>query len=83
MLANIRRTYAMYIVVGAAAIPAGILYALLAVNRWERWWADLAILACGLLTGHFTWRSIERRANRVENPSSSAARPLPHFPGLK
>lgn len=83
MLARIGRTYAMYMVVGAAAIPAGILYALLAVNGWERWWADVAILAAGLAAAHFTWRLIERRAHRVETPSGSAARPVPHFPGLK
>ena len=72
-LNSFKRTYAMYMTAGAAAIPAGVVYALLSVNRWERWWSDLLVLAAGLLTAHLVWRYINRRAH----PSGTLAARLP------
>jgi membrane protein implicated in regulation of membrane protease activity len=69
----------MYMVAGAAAIPAGILYAMLAVNGWERWWADLVILTGAVLMAHLAWRRIERRSQHAGSPSTNESRPIAHF----
>lgn len=82
-LRNIGRAYAMYMVVGAAAIPAGLVYATLAVTGRDRWWADLLILAVGLIAGHFAWRLVKRPSGPIHTSSTDEARTLPHLPGFK
>jgi membrane protease YdiL (CAAX protease family) len=58
---NEARLYLLYVVAGAAAIPAGIVYAVLVATGWERWWTVVPLLAVGLGTALFAWRYVEKK----------------------
>jgi hypothetical protein len=53
------RLYARYTVAVAASIPAGVVYAYLAVNKLDRWWAAAALLVIGLGLATAGWRISE------------------------
>ena len=82
-LKSFRRTYGMYMVVGLAAIPAGIIYAILAVNGFERWWTDVLVLIVGVLTAHAAWRSLTRRMHPTGTAARSATDSVTYAPGLR
>ena len=56
-----RRLYILYMVVGAAAIPAGVLYGVVALKGYDRWWTALACVAIGLLCAIRASRFIQER----------------------
>ena len=55
-----RRTYFLYMIAGAAAIPAGVVYAALAADGWDRWWTTLPLLAAGVFCALLAWRHFEK-----------------------
>ena len=58
---EVRRTYLLYMIAGTAAIPAALIYAVLAANGWERPWASILLLLVGVATALTAWRFAERR----------------------
>jgi len=68
------KLYLLYIAAGAAALPAGICYAILAANGWDRWWTVVPLLALGFATALLVWKYLEKRFNlRIAVPTISAA----------
>ena len=66
------KLYLLYMVAGAAAIPAGICYAILVAKGWERWWTVVPLLALGLATALFAWKYLEKRLySRIAAPAVS------------
>lgn len=55
------RLYCLYMVAGAASIPAGILYGYLAIHGMERWWTGLLAIGLGLASAAIAWRVSEQR----------------------
>jgi hypothetical protein len=47
-LREVRTLYILYMSVGIAAVPAGVLYGVLALKGFDRWWTALACVAIGL-----------------------------------
>lgn len=58
---NEARLYLLYVVAGVAAIPAGMVYAALAVTGWVRWWTVVPLLALGLASALSFWKYVEKR----------------------
>ncbi|SRR6266513_376741 len=68
------KLYLLYVAAGIAAIPAGICYAIVAANGWERWWTVAPLLAFGLVSALFAWTYLEKKfASRIAVPAVSAA----------
>lgn len=59
------RLYWLYMVAGAAAIPAGISYGYLATHGMERWWTGLLVIGFGLASAAVAWRIAEQRLPAV------------------
>ena len=55
------RLYLKYMAAGLAAIPAGIIYGLLAMAGWERPWTVILILALGVSSALCVCGFIEKR----------------------
>src|SRR5260370_38878185 len=55
------RLYCLYMVAGAASIPAGILYGYLASHGMERWWTGLLAIGLGLASAAFACRVSQQR----------------------
>lgn len=55
------KLYVLYMVAGVAAIPAGILYAILAVKGYGGWWSALAAIALGFWMAKEAWSYVERK----------------------
>ena len=55
------KLYVLYMVAGVAAIPAGVLYALLAVKGYGSWWTALLAIVLGFWLAKEAWRYVERR----------------------
>lgn len=57
-----RRTmFLLYLAVGFAFVPAGLLYALAGLAGWDNWPVAAVCLGFGFLTAHFVWTKLERR----------------------
>lgn len=56
-----RKMYFLYLAAGVAAIPAGLIYALLAASGYERWWTAVSAIALGFWMARKTWKHIERK----------------------
>jgi hypothetical protein len=69
---NEARLSLLYLAAGAAAIPAGICYALIVAWGWERWWTVLPLLALGLGTSLFAWKYLERKLTSTVSAVSEA-----------
>jgi hypothetical protein len=54
----------LYVTAGAAAIPAGIVYAFVRANHWQHWWTVLPVLVAGLICALVAWRQVERYFQR-------------------
>lgn len=67
------RQYLLYFAAAAAAVPAGIAYAVLATHQLERWWTVLLTLLAGVLLAHFGWRVAERGIHRFSHEDASLA----------
>jgi hypothetical protein len=55
------RFYILYMSVGVAAIPAGVLYGVLALKGYDRWWTALACVVIGLCCAIETSRVVRER----------------------
>lgn len=55
------RMFLLYLAVGAAFVPSGLVYALFALAGWNHWLVAVLLLGAGFLTAHFVWGSLERR----------------------
>jgi len=55
------RTYLLYMAAGVGAIPAGVIYAVLAANGWERGWTTIPLLLVGVGMAMTAWKFAERR----------------------
>src|SRR5713226_4718456 len=55
------RLYILYMSVGVSAIPAGIIYGILTVNGYSRWWVALLSIAFGLGFGRMTWKYVDSK----------------------
>lgn len=54
------KLYTLYMVAGAAAIPAGALYAILSVAGYGNWWSAILAIVVGLWMAEEAWRFVER-----------------------
>jgi hypothetical protein len=55
-----RNLYLLYLVAGVAAMPAGLIYAILATKHLDRWWTTVPLLALGLVSALLVWSYCER-----------------------
>lgn len=55
------KLYVRYMGVGVAAIPGGIVYGILAVNGYDRWWTVLPSIALGLALGRMIWKYLDSK----------------------
>lgn len=60
-LRDAKKTFLLYLAVGVAFIPGGLLYALLTILGWNHWAVAILSLAIGFLIAHFAWTRLERR----------------------
>jgi hypothetical protein len=44
---------------GVAAIPAGILYAIVVATGWERWWTIVPLVGLGFVSALFAWKYVQ------------------------
>lgn len=66
------KLYLLYLAAGLAAVPAGVAYALLAVNGYDRWWTALPAIALGLWTATRVWKFLEGKLY-VKSPATAAS----------
>jgi hypothetical protein len=67
------KLYLLYMLAGVSAIPAGALYAILAVKGYDGWLSALLAIALGFLMAISTWKYVERKFFTLEyNPAASA-----------
>jgi len=59
LLSDFKSLYILYVSAGLAAIPAGLLYAIAALNGYDRWWVALFCIAIGLGSALKIWRIVE------------------------
>ncbi len=55
------KLYVLYMVAGVAAIPAGALYAILAVKGYNGWWTALPAIVFGFWMAKEAWSFVERK----------------------
>jgi hypothetical protein len=55
-----RRLFYLYLVVGVCFMPSALVYAICAVNGFDRWWILWLALGAGLLLSSFAWNRLER-----------------------
>jgi len=55
------RFYIMYLAVGAAFAPFGLVYGLLVLEGWDHWLVAVLLLAGGFLTARFVWERVHKR----------------------
>lgn len=77
--------YLMYLAVGAAFIPFGLVYGLLALKEWNHPLAGLMLLGGGFLTARSVWERVRRRlfvrsARAIQGVPASASRAVPEPP---
>jgi hypothetical protein len=51
----------LYLAVGLAFVPAGLLYALAQLVGWGNWAVAAVFLGLGFLMAHFVWGKLEKR----------------------
>lgn len=56
-----RTMFLLYLAVGFAFVPAGVLYALAGLAGWDNWPVAAVCLGFGFLTAHLVWTKLERR----------------------
>jgi len=52
--------FLLYLAVGLAFVPAGLLYALAELVGWGNWLVAAVCLGLGFLVAHFVWAKLER-----------------------
>jgi hypothetical protein len=65
-LRNSARVSLLYIAVGVAFAPFGLVYALLAVNGWDHWISTVLLLGCGFVAAQLVWNALEKRVNPMD-----------------
>jgi hypothetical protein len=63
------RLYLRYMSVGVAAIPGGIVYGILSVKGYDRWWTALPSIALGLALGRMAWRYFDLKSKHETHRS--------------
>lgn len=58
---ELARMFLLYLAVGAAFIPSGVVYALLRLAGWDHWLLAGVLLGTGFLTAHFVWVALGTR----------------------
>lgn len=53
------KTFLMYLAIGMAFLPWGMLYALISLSGWDHWSLVVLLLGAGLLTSHFVWAALQ------------------------
>jgi uncharacterized membrane protein len=53
--------YVLYVIAGIAAVPAGLIYAILAASGRDHWWTTFPLLAAGLVSALLARQYYERR----------------------
>jgi hypothetical protein len=53
--------FLLYLAVGLAFVPAGLLYALVGLLGWGNWLVAAVCLGFGFLVAHVVWTKLERR----------------------
>jgi hypothetical protein len=67
------KLYVLYMTAGVAAIPAGTLYALLAVKGYDHWWTAVPAIILGLWSARKAWKFVDRGIFMMGyNPTASA-----------
>jgi len=66
MVDQVARTTLLYLAVGAAFIPTGILYALLRLNERAFWQYTGALFTIGFFTARYVWSRLSRTVARHE-----------------
>jgi hypothetical protein len=56
-----RTMFLLYLAVGFAFVPAGLLYALAGLAGWDNWPVAAGCLGFGFLTAYPVWTNLERR----------------------
>jgi membrane protease YdiL (CAAX protease family) len=56
-----RNLYVLYMVAGVAAIPAGLIYAILGAEGLDQWWSTVPLLALGVVSSLLAWSFFEKR----------------------
>ncbi len=56
-----RTMFLLYLAVGLAFVPAGLLYALAGLVGWGNWFVAAVCLGFGFLMAHVVWTKLERR----------------------
>jgi hypothetical protein len=67
------KLYVLYLTAGIAAIPAGIIYAVLAVNGYDRWWTALPAIVLGFWMAKRMWKYVERKLIMLDYNSMASA----------
>src|SRR5207245_11397627 len=62
------KLYILYLSAGVAAIPAGLIYALFAVNGYDRWWSAVLCIGLGFLLAGGTWKYLSLRLQKPIGP---------------
>ena len=57
---DLRNLYVLYMVSAVAAVPAGLIYAILAMKHLDRWWTTVPLLALGLASALLAWSHCHR-----------------------
>jgi len=60
-LHEIKGMFFLYLAVGVAFVPWGIVYSLFVLAGWDHWLPALLMLGGGFTTAHFVWRKLETR----------------------
>lgn len=64
------RLYTIYLAVGLAAIPGGVVYAVLAVKGYGGWWSALLAIVFAFWMAKEAWRYVERAFFTLEFTAS-------------
>jgi hypothetical protein len=67
------KLYILYMSAGVAAIPAGVLYALLAVKGYDHWWTAVPAIIFGLWTAKRAWKFVDRRFFAIDYSTTASA----------
>ncbi|PYU27283.1 MAG: hypothetical protein DMG32_07795 [Acidobacteria bacterium] len=62
------KLYILYLSAGVAAIPAGLIYALFAVNGYDRWWTAVPCIGLGFWMARETWKYLSLRLQKPIAP---------------
>lgn len=71
---DLGKLYALYMLAGLATIPAGVVYALLVNQSWERWWSVLLVLALATVLAKSAWAYFHKRLFPAADSEQQRAR---------